>query len=61
MKYSLLFLIILILIICCRDGNKPGGPLAVFENPGPRALQTKTGLKPFYLKVLCTTENSNFC
>ena len=31
------------------------------ENPGPRASRAQTGLKFFYLKVLCATENSNFC
>ena len=44
-----------------RDGNGPGRPRAGPENPGPRASRAQTGLKIFYLKVLCATENSNFC
>ena len=44
-----------------RDVNGPGGPRAGPENPGPRALRAETGLKWFYLRVLCATENSNFC
>ena len=40
-----------------RAGPGRAGP----ENPGPRASRTQTGLKIFYLKVLCATENSNFC
>ena len=38
-------------------GQSRAGP----ENPGPRASRAETGLKIFYLKVLCATENSNFC
>ena len=44
-----------------RDGNGPGRPQAGPENPGPRALRAETGLKFFYLRVLCAMENSNFC
>ena len=42
-----------------RAGRPAGraGP----ENPGPRAFRAETGLKLFYLRVLCATENSNFC
>ena len=52
--------------IATRDGNGPGRPRAGPgragpENPGPRASRAQTGLKFFYLKVLCATENPNFC
>ena len=55
-----------ITIICIRDGNGPGRPRAGPgragpENPRPRASRAKPGLKIFYLKVLCATENPNFC
>ena len=49
------------LFVDSRDGNGPGRPRAGPENPGPRASQAETGLKFFYLKVLCATKNSNFC
>ena len=54
--------------VLSRDGNGQGGPRASAgragpgpENPGPRALRAQTGLKFFYLRVLCAVENSNFC
>ena len=52
-----------IVVIQTRDGNGPGGPRAgpglKIQARGPK--RAKTGLKLFYLIVLCATENSNFC
>ena len=39
-----------------RAGRAGPGP----ENPGSRALRPQTGLKHFYLIVLCATENFKF-
>ena len=38
-------------------GSGRAGP----KSPGRRALRAEMGLKIFNLRVLCATENSNFC
>ena len=59
-KYTIHIRYFCISYVPTRDGNGPGRPRAGSgwagpENPGPRALRAETGLKIFYLRVLCAT------
>ena len=60
-RASILYILEMATGRAARGPGRAGPNRAVPENPGPRASRAQTGLKMFYVKVLCATENSNFC